>query len=74
MADVEFVTDGAFGLSVPQSCGNVPASVLNPRDAWNDKDAYDATAEKLVGLFHDNFTKYANKVSASVLEQAIGKK
>ncbi len=34
---VKFVTEPAFGLHIPESCPDVPAQVLNPRNAWADK-------------------------------------
>jgi|GEM_PF-6469235 len=41
-------------------CPNVPAEVLNPRDMWADKDAYDEQAKKLAAMFIKNFSKYNN--------------
>jgi phosphoenolpyruvate carboxykinase (ATP) len=55
---VEYNTDPIFGLSVPQSCPDVPTEVLNPRDTWADKAAYDAAATKLSEEFNKNFEKY----------------
>lgn len=57
--DVEFVTDPVFGLSVPTSCPGVPNEVLLPRNTWSDKDAYDAKATQLAGMFEENFRKFA---------------
>lgn len=58
-ADVPFTPDPVFGLSVPASCPGVPGEVLQPRNAWADKGAYDATAAKLKGMFDAEVKKYA---------------
>ena len=56
--DVEFVTEAAFGLSIPVSCPEVPATLLNPRNAWKDPRAYDAQAAMLAEKFEKNFAKF----------------
>ncbi|HXH61581.1 MAG TPA: phosphoenolpyruvate carboxykinase (ATP) [Fimbriimonadaceae bacterium] len=56
---VEFVTDPVFGLSVPTSCPNVPSNVLQPRETWSDKAAYDAQANKLHQMFEENYKKFS---------------
>ncbi|CEG43480.1 phosphoenolpyruvate carboxykinase [Plasmopara halstedii] len=56
----EFTKDPNFGFEVPKRLGSIPENVLNPREAWNDKDAYDATAKKLAGMFKENFRKYVS--------------
>ena len=33
--------------------------VLNPRQTWQDKDAYDVQAKNLVKSFEENFKQYA---------------
>lgn len=53
--DAEFVHDDRFNVDVPQSCPNVPSEVLNPRDTWADKDAYDKQADRLANMFVENF-------------------
>ena len=55
---VEFVTEPAFGLSIPVSCPDVPPEILNPRNAWTDKAAYDKTAADLAARFEANFKQF----------------
>ncbi len=59
-------TDPIFGLSVPQQIPNVPADVLNPRNTWPDKAAYDAQANKLASMFRENFAKFEKFVPDAV--------
>jgi phosphoenolpyruvate carboxykinase (ATP) len=58
-----FVKDPAFGLDIPSACPGVPQEILNPRNAWADKAAYDATARKLVEMFQKNFVQFKETVS-----------
>ena len=59
-------TDPIFGLEIPVRCPGVPEEVLEPRNTWNDKDAYDVQARKLAQQFADNFVQYADNVSDEV--------
>ena len=47
-----------FGFEVPEALAGVPQDVLQPRQSWADTAGYDAAAEKLAGMFKDNFVKY----------------
>lgn len=53
--NVEYKHNDIFNLDVPQSCPGVPDEIMNPRDTWADKKAYDETANKLAKMFQDNF-------------------
>ncbi len=55
---VDYDTDTVFGLSVPQSCPNVPNEVLNPGNTWPSRKAYDKKALELAAEFRKNFSKY----------------
>ncbi|MBT6093602.1 MAG: phosphoenolpyruvate carboxykinase [Rhodospirillaceae bacterium] len=68
---VEFVADPNFGVLVPQSCPNVPTEILNPRNTWADKDAYDAQARHLTELFEKNFEQFEQHVNEQVKAAAI---
>ena len=66
LADCAATVDPNFGLEVPSACPGVPAEVLVPRNTWDDKDAYDQTAQKLAGLFRDNFEQYKTAASEEI--------
>jgi len=68
--DVEFRTDENFGFDVPVAVAGMDGTILNPRDTWADKDAYDAQARKLVHMFIGNFAQYETDVDADVREAA----
>lgn len=59
-----------FGLNMPTSCPNVPAEVLNPRNTWNDKMAYDNKAAELAAAFVKNFAQYADGANAEIMAAA----
>jgi phosphoenolpyruvate carboxykinase (ATP) len=53
---VETETHPILNLKMPKSCPGVDdASMLNPRNTWQDKAAYDAQAIKLRDMFRQNF-------------------
>jgi phosphoenolpyruvate carboxykinase (ATP) len=68
--DAEFRTDPNFGFQVPVSVPGVDSAILDPRETWADKDAYDATAAKLVDLFVENFAQFAEHVDEGVRQAA----
>lgn len=59
-----------FKMRFPKACPGVPSEILEPRNAWKDKEAFDATASKLAEQFNKNFEQYASGVSADILAAA----
>jgi phosphoenolpyruvate carboxykinase (ATP) len=66
LAQTDTTPDPIFGVNVPVSCPDVPNEVLQPRNTWEDKDAYDASAKDLARRFNENFKKYEAGVSEAV--------
>jgi phosphoenolpyruvate carboxykinase (ATP) len=58
--------DPIFGLPAVQHCPGVPDSLLSPRSAWLNPAEYDAKAQKLAGLFREEFKLYTGQVSEGV--------
>ena len=68
--NVEFEQHPIFGLAMPTSCENVPTEVLNPRNTWNDKEAYDKKAQTLAESFKKNFIKFEKQANEEILSGA----
>ncbi|KAI9911697.1 hypothetical protein PsorP6_009712 [Peronosclerospora sorghi] len=56
--EASFVKDKIFGFEIPVTVKGVPSEILNPRDAWSDKAAFDQTALRLAKSFKENFKKF----------------
>ena len=67
---VTYETLPIFNFQIPTTCPGVPSEILNPRNTWSDKAAYDAKATELAAKFNDNFKKYADQASAEILAAA----
>lgn len=55
--------DPVFGFAVPTKVEGIADKLLDPRQNWTDVAAYDAAAEKLVGLFLKNFQKFGDQAA-----------
>ncbi len=66
LATIPTAQEPFFGLHIPTECPSVRSEVLNPRNTWSDKDAYDAKAKELAERFKKNFEKFAANVTAEV--------
>ncbi len=75
LEEVEYEEDPLFHIVSPRTCPNVPHEILNPRNTWEDKDAFDRRAQKLAADFSAHFDKaYGNKgIDPAVISQCPGK-
>ncbi len=53
-----FSPDPNFKILVPNEVPGVDSTILNPKNTWKDKEAYDLKANELITLFKNNFVKY----------------
>jgi phosphoenolpyruvate carboxykinase (ATP) len=73
--DVEYDEDPLFHILVPRTCPDVHCDILNPRNTWEDKEAFDRRARKLAQDFKNHFDKaYGDKgIDPAVVQQCPGK-
>ena len=60
LKNTDFTPDSNFKVLIPENIPGVESNILNPRNTWKDKNAYDERAEELINLFKKNFVKYEN--------------
>jgi phosphoenolpyruvate carboxykinase (ATP) len=70
LAAAPFEKHPVFGVAMPAHCAGVPAAMLNPRNTWANKIAYDQKARDLAEQFITNFKKYADGVADHILAAA----
>ena len=56
-----------FGIAVPNECPGVSTAILNPKNTWKDKKAYDKKANTLCLAFNENFSKYEESATKEML-------
>ena len=70
LENVKYNTHSVFGLKMPDSCPNVPADILNPKNTWKDKNKYDVKANKLANAFNKNFEQFSDNANEEILSAA----
>ena len=68
--NVEYQTQSIFELQIPKTCPNVPDEILNPKDTWADKAAFDETANSLASKFVKNFEQFEEQSNEAILSAA----
>lgn len=75
LVDAEYVEDATFHVMIPKKISDVPSDILQPRNTWKDKKAYDRRAKALAQDFSDHFDEaYGDKnIDPQVEAQCPGK-
>ncbi|KAF9608583.1 hypothetical protein IFM89_010015 [Coptis chinensis] len=60
LLEANYTKTEVFGLEIPDQIKGVPSEILDPMNAWSDKEAYNKTLLKLASLFKNNFEGFVN--------------
>ncbi|MGC8791480.1 MAG: phosphoenolpyruvate carboxykinase (ATP), partial [Desulfurella sp.] len=66
--DVEYEVLPIFNLHIPKNCPEVPQNILNPRQSWKDKDAYDNQLKKLALAFKKNLDSFGFEIDKDIIQ------
>ncbi|RPD63719.1 ATP-utilizing phosphoenolpyruvate carboxykinase [Lentinus tigrinus ALCF2SS1-7] len=66
LAKAEFENFGVFNLQIPTALEGVPRELLNPKLAWENKEAFEREVRKLGGMFQKAFALYESDVEEKV--------
>jgi phosphoenolpyruvate carboxykinase (ATP) len=70
LADAGYLKHEVFGLAMPRRCPGVPDEILNPRNTWKDKEAYDHQCNELAASFLKNFEKFSDYANDELMAGA----
>ena len=65
---VKYRKDKLFGFEVPATCPDVPEDVLEPANAWGNKQEYWMKYDALAARYIENFKLFADGCSQPVIE------
>jgi phosphoenolpyruvate carboxykinase (ATP) len=65
---VKFRKDKLFGFDVPITCPDVPEDVLEPSNAWGNKQEYWMKYDALAARYMENFKLFAEGCSRQVID------
>ena len=65
-----FATMPVFNFAIPEALSGIDTDLLNPRNTWDDKAAYDEMLRKLGGMFAENFVRFTDTETGNALVAA----
>ena len=70
LKNTSYQNHAVFGLAMPSQCEGVPSEILNPKNTWSNKQAYDETANSLAQKFLTNFESFHEFANDEILSGA----
>jgi phosphoenolpyruvate carboxykinase (ATP) len=70
LSKIPATPDPIFRVLVPKACEGVPQEVLQPKNTWQDKSAYNRAALQLAKRFSENFQQFSDSMSTEVRDAA----
>jgi len=70
IAEDSMRVDPVFKFLVPSAVTGVPTEILNPRNTWTSKEAYDKRANSLASAFLANIEKYKTGSNLNIMAGA----
>jgi phosphoenolpyruvate carboxykinase (ATP) len=58
LVKVKFGVDPVFGFGIPETCDEIPSSVLSPASSWPSKETYMQKYRQLASRFIENFKRF----------------
>lgn len=68
--NIEYKPHPVFGIQMPVSCPRVPPTILDPRNTWEDKQAYDEKTHLLANHFINNFQQFSEYANEEIMKGA----
>ena len=72
LGKADFQPHPVFQVEVPKTCPEVPSEVLDPKNTWKDKNAYDGSANELAKRFAENSEGFS-EVAQEILTAGPGR-
>ncbi len=69
LAEAEYELFPVFNLWIPKAIPGIDSAILNPRNTWADKEAYDRTRLELAKKFIENFKQFMDNEEGIRLAQ-----
>jgi phosphoenolpyruvate carboxykinase (ATP) len=67
LCHVAYLQHPIFGLQMPASCPNVPDILLDPKNTWASRNAYEEQAQQLAQAFTKNFERYLHLTEPDII-------